>query len=30
MFLYDKFCHCASNERWEKQGAVVFGIKASS
>lgn len=22
MFLYDKFCHVASNERWQKQGAL--------
>ena len=24
MFLYDKFCHCASNERWEKQSALFL------
>lgn len=22
MFIYDKFCHVASNERWQKQGAL--------
>lgn len=24
MFLYDKFCHCASNERWKKQSALFL------